>query len=155
MRDNHIIDILDAMPFDSLSESELSEIQTHSKACEECGKALQAARVSAAILKFESEPLFEPSPFFQTKVMAALREQRSNARSVWDFWRLWQASGSLVSVMVLLVAGLFFATVLAPNTHGDTMAFADESEAVIFEQESALKDMTNEQMFPVILEREK
>jgi hypothetical protein len=153
MKEQHIIDILDGAPFENLSEAELSQIQAHSAGCGECASAFQAARVSAAILKFDSEQAFEPSPFFETRVMAALREQRAGAKTVWDLWRLWQASGSLVSVMVLLVAGLFFATVMAPNTNGDTMAFADESEAIIFEQENALKDLTNEQIFPVIFER--
>jgi hypothetical protein len=156
---DHIIDILDAVRFDALSETELAVINKHSADCADCGdcrSAFQAARISAAVLKFEAEEsVFEPTPFFQTKVMAALREQQETSRrSIWDFWRVWQASGPLVSLMVLVVAGLMFASVLAPVTHGDTMAsFGDESEAVIFEQDNTLRDISNEQVFPVIFDK--
>jgi predicted anti-sigma-YlaC factor YlaD len=147
----HIIEILDGTPFDRLSESELSIINAHSTGCGQCRDAFQAAGISAAILKFESAQEPEPSPFFQSRVMAALREQRSNGKTVWDFWRLWQASGSLVTMMVALVAMLMFAVVLAPSNQ--TLASStDPTEAVIFEQDNTL-DITNEQVFPVIFER--
>ncbi len=147
----HIIEILDGAPLGSLSENELREIRAHSDGCGKCRDAFQAASISAAMFKFDSEQAPEPPAFFQTRVMAALREQRGNAKTVWDFRRLWQASGSLVTIMVALVAMLMFAVVLAPSNQ--TLASStDPTEAVIFEQENT-SDIANEQVFPVIFER--
>lgn len=143
--------MLDGAPLGSLSEDELREIRAHSDGCGECRNAFQAASISAAMLKFDSEHAPEPSAFFQTRVMAALREQRSNTKTVWDFWRLWQASGSLVTIMVALVAMLMFAVVLAPSNQ--TLASStDPTDEIIFQQENT-SDITNEQVFPVIFER--
>lgn len=156
MKEQHILDILDNTQFEALSADELTMIREHNADCGDCRSAFGAARFASAMLKFDSEEnIFEPTPFFQTKVMAAIREQRATGRNIWDFWRIWQASGSLVGAMVLLVAGLMFATILAPSSSAgsDIMAIADESEAIVFEQEVTLRDMNSEQVFPVIFER--
>jgi len=154
MNEQHIIEILDTTPFAALGESELSAIGAHTARCEKCREAFQAAKASSVLLKFEAEQVSEPTSFFQTKVMAALREQRKNLKPVWDLRRLWQASGSLVSLMVMVVAGLMFAVELAP-THADiqALATADSTEAVILEPDSALKDIVSEQIFQEIYER--
>lgn len=155
MNEQHITDILDSTPLARLSDGELSAIGEHTARCGECRQAFQAAKASAAVLKFEAEQAFEPAPFFQTKVMAALREQRNSLKPVRVFWRLWQASGSMVSLMVLMVAGLIFAAQLAPAARGDNqpVAAADSTEVVILEPDSALRDMTSEQIFQEIYER--
>ena len=155
MNEQHITDILDGAPLAGLSEGELSAIAGHTARCGECRRAFEAAKASAAVLKFEAEQSPEPTPFFQTKVMAALREQRKNLKPLWDLRGLWQATGSLVSLMLVAVAALIFAVELAPATRGDSqaMASADSAEVVIFEPDSALRDMTSEQIFLEVYER--
>jgi predicted anti-sigma-YlaC factor YlaD len=155
MNEQHIIEILDTTPFAALGESELSAIGAHTAGCKKCRDAFQAARGAAVLLKAEAERFSEPTPFFQTKVMAALREQRNNLRPIWDLRRLWQATGSLVSLMVMVVAGLIFAVELAPVTRGDiqALAAADSAEAVILEPDATLKDIASEQIFQEIYEK--
>ena len=58
-------------------ESELSAVQAHALECGSCHSAYEAARLSALVLKSRAQVTIEPSPFFQTRVMAALREQHS------------------------------------------------------------------------------
>lgn len=152
MREQHIVEILDNAPFGSFNENELSVMREHCAECGDCRKAFIAARVSSAAIKFESEQFFEPSPFFQTKVMAALREQRGETKTLWDFWRLWQASSSLVTMMIALVAMLMFAVVLAPS-HQILASSGDQAEAVIFDQGGAANDLTNEQVLQAIYDR--
>jgi|ERR1044072_244013 hypothetical protein len=156
MNEQHIIENLDARPFAEFSENEISQMRGHSAECTDCGTAFQAAREAMLILKFEAEQTFEPSPFFHARVAAALREKRGNLRPVMDLWKIWQASGALVSVMVAMVAVLFFAGAVAPNASGNIAPMAstpDTAEAVIFEQDNTLKDITSEQIFQEIYER--
>ena len=159
MNEQHIIEILDTRPFGEFSGEELSQMRAHSAECGECRNVFQAAQGSAAMLKFEAEQALQPSPFFHTRVMTALREQqekRGGLKPVWDLRRLWQASKSLVSLLVVMVAALFFAGVLAPGAQGSTepaALTADTTEAVIFEQDNTLKDITSEQIFQEIYER--
>ena len=158
MNEQHIIENLDARPFAELGENELSQIKAHCAHCGECRIAFQAARRSAAILKFEAENSPEPAPFFSARVMNALKEQRGKRgtlQPVWDLWKMWQASGALVSVMVAMVAALFFAGAIAPNASNNMAqpVTADTAEAVLFEQDNTLKDATTEQIFQEIYER--
>src|SRR5882757_488333 len=149
MNEQHIIENienLDSRAFAEFSEEELRQMQAHCAGCSQCRTAFSAAQNSAAILKFEASQVFEPSQFFHTKVLAALREKRSGLQPVFDLRKMWQASGALVSVMVVMVAALFFAGAVAPNGSGNISpaAGADTAEAVLFEQDNTLKDVTTE-----------
>jgi hypothetical protein len=76
MKDKHITEILDNASTSALSESELNEVRAHALECGSCRSAYEAARLSAVVLKSRAQVTIEPSPFFQTRVMAALREQQ-------------------------------------------------------------------------------
>ena len=54
-----------------------------------CRNAYEAARLSAVVIKSRAQVTIEPSPFFQTRVMAALREQQA-VDSVPAMFRLWK-----------------------------------------------------------------
>src|ERR1051325_6387094 len=102
MRGDHIIDLLERGRFASWSEEERSRIETHAESCPACRNAYEASRVSALLLEARVGVVIPPSPFFQTRVMAALREQQ--AASEGDVLRrLWRAAGALVSAMVMSV----------------------------------------------------
>jgi hypothetical protein len=113
MKDQHIIGILEAGPFSQLGGGELAAVREHAARCEGCRKAFEAARVSSALLRGRAAAAVEPSPFFQTRVLAALRERRADEEPV--LRRLWRAAGVMVSSMAAAVALLAVFTVAAPN----------------------------------------
>lgn len=105
MKEKHITEVLDNTSIANLSEFELREMRLHVQDCASCRNAYEAARLSALVLKSRSEATVEPSPFFQTRVMAALREQRA-AENVPAMFRLWRAASALVSSMAVTTAAL-------------------------------------------------
>ena len=150
MKDKHITEVLDNAALESLSQSELSEIRAHARECKPCGDAFAAAQVSAVVIKERAQVVIEPSPFFQTRVMAALREQQA-AESVPAFWRLWRSSRALVSSMALSTAALAVLSFMisAPATTAlDQTASALSAESVILDQEA--DELTYEQVLNAI-----
>jgi hypothetical protein len=140
MRDEHIKGMLDAAPLASLGESELAAARAHAEVCEECRLALEAARVSSLMLRERAGETFEPSPFFQTRVLAALRERRA-AEEGWTFGRLWKSAGLLVSSMTATVAALVVLTFVAPQQTAETPELA--SAGAPLTAESLLLDVAD------------
>ena len=150
MKDNHITGVLDNAALASLSSNELDEIRAHARDCEPCGNALAAAQLSALVIKERAQAVIEPSPFFQTRVMAAIREQQA-AESVPAFWRLWTSARGLVSSMALTTAALAALSfmVAAPATvPSDQTTAALSAESVILGQDS--DELTYEQVMNAI-----
>jgi hypothetical protein len=150
MNDKHITEVLDNAALASLSSSELDEIRAHARDCEPCGNALAAAQLSALVIKERAQAVIEPSPFFQTRVMAAIREQQA-AENVPAFWRLWNSARVLVSSMALTTAALAALSfmVAAPATApSDQTAAALSAESVILGQDA--DDLTYEQVMNAI-----
>jgi anti-sigma-K factor RskA len=114
MKDEHVTATLEGKPFDSLSEGELANVRAHAGVCAECRRAFDAARVSSLLLKERAAAVVEPSPFFQTRVLAALREQQA-AGGAWSFARMWKSAGALVASMAASVALLAGLTFVAPD----------------------------------------
>jgi len=113
MKDKHIIDVLDNTSIASLSESELSEVQAHARECVSCREAYEAARLTGVVLQSRAQTKIEPSPFFQTRVMAAWREQQA-VESVPAMLRLWRSTRALVSSMAVTTAALAALTFMLP-----------------------------------------
>jgi hypothetical protein len=133
MKDQHIIDVLDNTSIASLSESQLSEVQAHARECVSCREAYEAARLSAAVLQSRAQTKIEPSPFFQTRVMAAWREQQA-VESVPAMLRLWRSARALVSSMAVTTAALAALTFILPaqtTTLTDQTASMLSAESVI------------------------
>jgi anti-sigma factor RsiW len=150
MRDEHVISMIENAPLSSLSESELENIRAHTERCEECRRAFEAAQVSTLLLRerVAAAETIEPPPFFQTRVLAALRERQA-AGEPNALRRLWNATGALVSSMAATVAALVILTVFAPGsqpTQGPLEVASSESsysaEEVLFDR----GDLTAEQM---------
>ncbi len=114
MKEKHIIEILDNASIASLSESELSEVRAHVRDCASCRDAYEAAQLSAVILRSRAQVTIEPSPFFQTRVMAALREQQA-VESVPAMLRLWRSARALVSSMAVTTAALAVLSFVLPG----------------------------------------
>ena len=115
MRDEHIIDMLESAPLAGLSEREEAAVRAHTATCAECRRAYEAAQISGLLLRERAAETFEPSPFFQTRVMAALRERRTSQEAS-ALVRLWRTTGALVSSMAATVAALAVLTFFAPGT---------------------------------------
>jgi len=117
MKDEHIISIIEHSPFDALTESDLATVRAHAGHCDDCLRAYRAAQISSLLVKERAVAAFEPSPFFQTRVLAALREQQAStgAAAAFSFRRLWKATGALVSGMAATVAALAVFTFFAPS----------------------------------------
>jgi hypothetical protein len=138
MKDKHIIDVLDNNSIASLSETELSEVQAHARECASCREAYEAARLAVIVLQNRAQTKIEPSPFFQTRVMAAWREQQA-VESVPAMLRLWRSARALVSSMAVTTAALAALTFMLPAqtvTSNDQTASMMSAESVIMGQGS-------------------
>jgi hypothetical protein len=155
---NHITDILDNSPFTALSERELSAIRAHTANCSECANAFEAARLSAVLLNERiseaAESVANANPFFQTRVLAAWREQRTGAAGAWSFRRLWNATGALVASMAATTAALAVLMFVAPVTNSTDQQTAAlvpyTAESVVLEQDRDDNQLTNDQVISAI-----
>jgi hypothetical protein len=135
MKDKHIIYILDETPFGNLSAEQLTIIRSHSVECANCLNAYHAAKLSGVVLAERVQTLVEPTPFFQTRVLAALREQQS-VESVPAWLRLWKSAGALVSSMAVATVALAALSFAVPATTQQQTATAYSAESVILDQGS-------------------
>lgn len=156
MKDEHIIKILDRVPLTSLTESELKTIRTHVEHCHECLHAFEAAQISMLLIKGRADETIEPSPFFHTRVMAAIRERKVSVE-ISAFKRFWKAANSLVysmtALVIVLVALTIFSTGISTDWEQDAAVNQSLPEEVILYQE-AMSDnrLTDEQVFSTIYE---
>ena len=155
MDHKHITEILDKASIAMLSESELNEIRVHALECMSCRDEYEAARLSAVVLRTRAEATIEPSPFFQTRVMAALREQQA-VESVPAMLRLWRSAKALVSTMAVTTAALAVVSFMQPSqttTAPEQTASAFSAYSVIMDQH-ADDQMSYEQVLSTIYEDE-
>lgn len=136
----HITEILDRASIAMLSESELNEIRVHALECMSCRDAFEAARLSAVIMKSRAEATIEPSPFFQTRVLAALREQQA-VESVPAMLRLWRSSKALVSTMAVTTAALAVISFMQPAQTTPAI----EQTASLYSADSLIMDQNKDE----------
>ena len=153
MKDKHITEILDNASIATLSERELNDVRAHVLECVSCRDAFEAARVSAVVMRSRAQATIEPSPFFQTRVMAALREQQA-AQSVPAMLRLWRSAKALVSTMAVTTAALAVVSFMQP---AQTTPVADQTASVYSEfsvimDQDADDQMSYEQVLSTIYE---
>lgn len=153
MKDKHITEILDGGKFDDFSVAERKSIEDHSAECAECRQAFEAARLSSVLLKARAEvPAAEPSVYFQSKVLNAIRENQNIRRPVAAFWRWWQASYPLVCSMILIVLTLAALTAFAPKSETEEAVSSYNlysTDSVILNQKPP-RSLTTEQTLEVI-----
>ena len=151
MKDNHIIEILENSSFAGLSESDHSTIKAHTASCADCAHAYRAAMVSTSLLKERAGEVQEPSPFFSTRVMAAIRERQNETPA---FARMWRAAGALVSSMaatVALFAVVSFVVPGEPLAGAAPMLNSYSAEEVILDQtEQAQEQISDAQIMSTL-----
>ncbi len=152
MNNQHILEILDEKRFDDFGGDELENIQSHCARCSPCRQSFEAARISSVLLKVRAEnPAIEPSPFFQAKMMNALRAKQNLRKPIAAFRRWWQASSVLVCSMLLLVFAFVALTLLAPKSNTDEAVSTYNlytTDSVILNQKP--RNLTTEQTLEVI-----
>ncbi|HEX5705077.1 MAG TPA: hypothetical protein VFX97_17900 [Pyrinomonadaceae bacterium] len=159
MNDKHITNILDNTSLAALPETDLQAIRAHTASCVDCARAFEAARISALLLNERAEETsanaLNANPFFETRVLAAWREQQATA-GVWNLRRLWSATGGLVSSMAATTAVLAALTFVIPaeeSTPVQTAALIPSSaETVVFDESD--EEMTNEEVLSAIYDEE-
>jgi hypothetical protein len=154
MNDKHIIEVIDSVSLASLSQVELDEMRVHTRECASCQSAFEAAQLSALVMKERAQVKVEPSPFFHTRVLAAVREQQA-AESGPAFVRLWRSASVLVSSMALVTMILGALTFVVPDpttAFNEQTASLDAAESVLFDQ--AEEQLTYEQVLSTIYDEE-
>jgi len=154
MKENHIVNLLERRSLGSLSVAELERVKAHTAACPECLLAYQAAQASLLLLQERASVIVEPPPFFQTKVLAAIREQKLSSKRL-RFSRLWQTARPLVASMgalVVLLLALTFFNNSEPPTEPSNVASVNDSapEWVIVDSDDAGDEMTYSQALTVL-----
>jgi len=102
---------IDGQRLDRLEDDQRQAILSHSEGCPECRRWLNAASVAASLIKSRVSVELEPSPFFRTRVTAAIREWGAAAPR-WSAEKMWASTRAIVAamfgiVMVLLALNLF------------------------------------------------
>jgi hypothetical protein len=147
MKTAHIIELIESTPLTNISASDLMRVRAHVDICESCKQAFEAATISSLLLKEQAAAPVEPSPFFQTRVLAALRERQA-ASEQWSWSRMWRAAGVLASSMVASVAAFAALTFVIPGTPTEDLSSAVNSysaEEVILNQGSVAGYQTEDQ----------
>jgi hypothetical protein len=143
MKDKHIIEVLDSASIADLSAGELSEVQAHVRDCVSCRSAYEAAQLSELVLQSRGRVNIEPSPFFQTRVMAAWRE-RNAVESVPVMLRLWNSARALVASMAVTTAALAVVSFLSPGT--PVTSVVDQTPSVYSAESLILGQNNDDQM---------
>jgi hypothetical protein len=155
MKERHIIDILENAPLASLTENELMTVRAHAEGCAACRRAYEAAQLSTLLIRERAAEVVEPPPFFQTRVLAALREQQAGNNAL-SFWRLWKSAGALVTSMAATTAALAALSFMVPATSITTSQEATaalvpySAEAVVLDQNQSEDQMSYEQVLSTI-----
>jgi len=153
---DHITDILDNGPLALLTENDRLAISAHIKDCVACDRAFEAAQISTLLIKEHadgaSDNAHNANPFFQTRVLAAWREQQTINKAS-GFRRLWSATGALVASMAATTAALGVLTFVAPATQPATQQTAAlvpySAETVVLDQNDN-DQLTDDQVFSAI-----
>ena len=115
MPDNHIVKMLDEKPFSTLRDGDIASAESHIATCEQCKSAYDAARVAASLIQARTSEIVDASPFFKTRVMAAIRERQLIPEEP-ALVRMWRAAGALISTLALVLVTLTGMTIFSQST---------------------------------------
>jgi hypothetical protein len=158
MKNKHIRDLLDGERSGRFTAAEQAMVDAHVVECADCKAYYLIAVASTELLKERAAQTIEPSPFFATRVMAAVRERMSEPDPL-SLGNLWRAARGMVVGMagvILVLGGLTFADLVGGNSN-QTPAVAglnpDSAENIVFQDDhyQNLKyDPTNAQVYQTV-----
>lgn len=99
------------------------ELQSHVSACEPCARKLREMRETMSLLDEWQVP--EPSPYFDVRLQARLREERGKVRISWLHWLRKPIVGVAATVLLALGIGLYSVgggNTSSPATNGQPVA---------------------------------
>jgi hypothetical protein len=98
---------------------ELSEIELHAEGCAPCRRGYNAWAISQDLIRARAVEEVQPPPFFNTRVMALIRERKAapQSASLADFWRASRiVMGSIIAVILILVSLTIISAVRGGST---------------------------------------
>jgi len=116
-------------------EAALSEVQEHLRSCAACAQELASFRQTMALLDEWQAP--EPSPYFNSRLRARVREEASVQAAGWLAWL--RRPVVAAAAMVLIGVGVSLLEVGSFNHDSDTIA--NKSDAVLHSPSPAVSDL--------------
>ena len=157
MRDTHIISTLEEKSFDSLTEDELAKAKSHIASCGECKSAYDAARIASRLIQARAAETVDVTPFFKTRVMAAIKERHLSAEEP-ALIRMWRAAGAMVSTMAVLLVILTGMTIFTEGPDSQTETASENlysaEYVVLVRSELDNSDLADEQVVSTIYDLE-
>jgi len=144
MRCRKVRKFIDAQPLNQTDGDARLAVLAHCDACVECRQWLQAASIATSLIRARACEETQPSPFFKTRVLAAIREHGGvSARGQLDVWRsAWSIVASMLAVVIVLLALNLFAPrpVEEFAIGGDNSRGRDSIERVMMEDNGGPAD---------------
>jgi hypothetical protein len=151
MRCNEVRGFLEACA-EEPDVAQMSEVRLHADGCQDCRFIYQNWLVADGLIKSRAAETLEPSPFLETRIIAAIREARDRARPAF-LATMWQKAGLVLTSIVALVVILVSLNLLTGQTTVVTVAQDVSSgsysteQVVMGDPGSALDDsVTNSQV---------
>jgi predicted anti-sigma-YlaC factor YlaD len=149
----HITHLLDDKGSRSLTVAEQTQINEHVAVCVECRKAHVAASVGAQLLSARAAVAPLPSPFFHTRVAAALR-QKVEARPTKSIWQMARSLILAQVALVLVLAGLTIATPEPPGAQVAVIPYNSPESVVFSDADAEANELNNDQLIDVVFNPE-
>jgi hypothetical protein len=128
-------EIHERMPDVAAGFSEPTADETkHLESCAACTEQMKAMRATMALLDEWKTP--EPSPYFDMRLQARLREEIARPQSGWLSWFRRPVLAAALTVLMGVGVGLFFT-----HTSGIYNPSMDDSISVVSEPGSAVSDL--------------
>ncbi len=153
MIDQHITTILEKTSFTDLTNNDIATIERHTLHCDRCLQSYQAARLAALLIKAKTKETAQPSPFFSTRVMAAIRE-RKLLKEEPILLRMWKIAGTLVSAMVVLVVILVVLTLVIHRRQPEMGQIIESTDTIMLEQDTEKELAYDDQVLRIMYEAE-
>src|SRR6202165_4923524 len=116
MNCNQIRELLPELILGAGIEAATPEIAGHIAACNNCASALREFQKTMALLDQWQAP--EPSPYFDTRLQARLREEMAKPQAGWLHWFRRPVLAAALTVLLGVGVGLFFTRNSGIINHG-------------------------------------
>src|SRR5262249_41920079 len=144
MRCRQVRKAIDAQPLGQPDSDSRIAILAHCDACIECRRWLRAAALTTSLIRARACEEMEPSPFFRTRVLAAIRDRGAvTVRRQTE--RMWTSARAIVAPMLVVVIILLALNLFAPKpvdqiAGGESFRGRDSVERIVMDDTSAADD---------------
>jgi hypothetical protein len=144
MRCRQVRKLIDERLPDAADGDRRLAILAHCEACSECREVLEGAEMAAWLIQARSFQAIEPSPFFKTRVLAAIKERGAVAvRRQTE--RMWGSARAIVASMFVVVVVLLGLNLFAPKpvqqiAGGEPVRRLDSVERIVMDDNTAADD---------------